>query len=511
MCVILHRLKGSKVSKEHLLKAKDYNPDGYGIMYVENGKVIHKKGFIKDDKLIELVESLGDKEFVLHFRIKTHGKINEKNCHPFHVGKGTFMMHNGQLFIKTPNPDKSDTYHFADYLEKHRFDINNKKHLTAIENNQCKHKTFKNRIIFMSPNKVERLGDWSMLEGNYWSNLRWKEEKHINLASYGYSNSLFREWSYYDDDDSENYGYQKCCQCKTYKSFNQLTWYTPKSGYICKTDCGDIPFENNSVKKTYVSCKRCQQIVSKSEIVDGKCDDCNRINNKTESNCLSCGKASLDLFDGICTTCEDSYMNKIYKKCENCGFNKKSKEINSEGFCKGCLSDQANLDDTVVISEEEIQELEDKYVDCPSCYGYLPEDNYNCSYCDNKKKVIACDACNGEGQNELGDYCSKCDGRSGFPCNGEDDESGNLEEEDDSLKLYNFTIRVPADEYRIDISKIKDQFRRSNIKIEQVHGTTHDKKCRLFRMKFTVLANLALIDSFSGSNKNLDFSFRKLF
>ena len=124
MCVILHRLKGNNISEKHLLKAKDFNPDGFGIMYVDNNKVLFEKGFIKDNELLDKIKELGDREFVLHFRIKTHGKIDKNNCHPFPVGNDVYMMHNGQLFIKTPNKDKSDTFHFADYLKKHRFNIN---------------------------------------------------------------------------------------------------------------------------------------------------------------------------------------------------------------------------------------------------------------------------------------------------------------------------------------------------------------------------------------------------
>ena len=49
----------------------------------------------------------------------THGKINPDNCHPFHVVDDVYFIHNGILNIEQSlDPNKSDTYHFAELVLK---------------------------------------------------------------------------------------------------------------------------------------------------------------------------------------------------------------------------------------------------------------------------------------------------------------------------------------------------------------------------------------------------------
>lgn len=311
MCVILHRLQGNKVSKEEIVAAMDFNPDGYGIMYVEGNKVVHHKGFISEKELLEKIDSLGDKEFVLHFRIKTHGKIDVNNCHPFHVGNGAYMMHNGQLFIKTPNKNKSDTYHYADLLTKCRFDTNNQKHINEVEKQQCKDKTFKNRLVFMTPKKVIRLGDWSMLGGNYWSNLRWKPSKEkigFNNWNYEwYQNHNYRDnFDLYDDDCRDTQ--VRCSRCQKYVPLNTVKW--SDSRYTCNNVCvqTNITTTATSLLGNYDQCKNCSRETHISDLEDGVCADCeNYFASLSSSKCPQCKKGKSPIyFDykaGLCNSC----------------------------------------------------------------------------------------------------------------------------------------------------------------------------------------------------------------
>ena len=54
MCIIIAKDKIGRLPKEEELKqAFDYNDDGAGFMYVENGKVVIDKGYMTYDSFIK--------------------------------------------------------------------------------------------------------------------------------------------------------------------------------------------------------------------------------------------------------------------------------------------------------------------------------------------------------------------------------------------------------------------------------------------------------------------------
>lgn len=501
MCVILHRLKGNNISEKHLLKAKDFNPDGFGIMYVENNKVLFEKGFIKDNELLDKIKELGDREFVLHFRIKTHGKIDKNNCHPFPVGNGVYMMHNGQLFIKTPNKDKSDTFHFADYLKKHRFDINNKQHLNSIEKTQCSHKVYKNRLVFMSNKKVVRLGDWSMLDGNYWSNLRWKEENLIGFYNDWFSRgSNTSNYRYHDYDYEEEFfdTFVKCVRCKDHIAMNKCFWSAKAGGYLCKGDCNFAEEKHivNIPENDYENCQNCGK--SKNDLVDNICGDCEDRFVIQTKKCWQCQKnKSLQVFDSKVELCNDCIRDnnitygRDYVPCTKCNLHK---PIEDSSYCLKCSAEE----DTVVIED-------DNFIECPQCYGYDSSDNFNCGFCNNTKVAVKCQTCQGEGSTGKfrEKYCDDCCGVGCFPFKEED-------KDDEEVRKYNFTFKFPTNQYKnTDISLIKHKINSSGIDILKNEGTFLDKKENVFRMKFLVLSTPSCLDMFLQENKNLQFSYRK--
>lgn len=97
------------------------NSDGLGIMY-------HTKSGIKVVKLLPQSASVAraavaslpndDRQVAMHWRMRTHGNIDKENCHPYPIGHGAWLMHNGILHTgNKADPSKSDTWHFAkDYL-----------------------------------------------------------------------------------------------------------------------------------------------------------------------------------------------------------------------------------------------------------------------------------------------------------------------------------------------------------------------------------------------------------
>lgn len=105
MCIIIHRPKGAatRLSKETLARCCDGNPHGFGMMWVNSGKVLtarympsQRKDFIKRALLLQEA----DVPLCLHFRWATHGAVEKANTHPFIIEKGkSAMMHNGILSI----------------------------------------------------------------------------------------------------------------------------------------------------------------------------------------------------------------------------------------------------------------------------------------------------------------------------------------------------------------------------------------------------------------------------
>jgi hypothetical protein len=105
MCIIIHRPKGAaaRLSRDTIARCCDNNPHGFGMMWVNDGKVLtarympsQRKDFIKRALMLQAA----DLPLVLHFRWATHGAVEKANTHPFIIEKGkSAMCHNGILSI----------------------------------------------------------------------------------------------------------------------------------------------------------------------------------------------------------------------------------------------------------------------------------------------------------------------------------------------------------------------------------------------------------------------------
>src|SRR4051794_31860747 len=118
MCLAIYAKKGSRVSHRIMRRAWVNNPDGAGIMYVEDGHLRIEK-FLKSEAALWKRykdftggdgQSPQDRDIVIHFRYKTHGAVCKDNCHPFRVHPGLGMVHNGIIDIEQAFTDRrSDT------------------------------------------------------------------------------------------------------------------------------------------------------------------------------------------------------------------------------------------------------------------------------------------------------------------------------------------------------------------------------------------------------------------
>lgn len=130
MCIILTCEKNVRPDRDTITTCFLNNPDGAGIMWVEDGKVQTSKGFMEEAELISAIESVPiESPLVIHMRIATSGGIDVGTCHPFPVCKDldalhaanvectAAVAHNG-VILGVPTDDKkgiSDTVYFVSH------------------------------------------------------------------------------------------------------------------------------------------------------------------------------------------------------------------------------------------------------------------------------------------------------------------------------------------------------------------------------------------------------------
>lgn len=112
MCLMIVKPAGKDIADEHLQNGFENNPDGGGYCWHDGGRVFYRKGiFAFEEFLKSYRQDVGDKPAIVHFRMATHGGVNEENCHPFDVGNGAMMAHNGIIQVETERGE-SDTRAF---------------------------------------------------------------------------------------------------------------------------------------------------------------------------------------------------------------------------------------------------------------------------------------------------------------------------------------------------------------------------------------------------------------
>lgn len=200
MCIIVGKKIGIEMPDKSILKrCFDYNSDGAGIMWSDNGKVHIRKGFMKwedFDKFLDILSKqidLKNSSVVLHYRIKTHGKTSPQNCHPFPISnkirdlKKLSMTtdigcaHNGIIPIK-PIHSLSDT---QTYILKRLYNIQ-KAHPRFLESK---------RIMSQIEGEISSKMAFLTSEGSICTVGEFIEQKGVL-----YSNKSFEDRCFYDLD-----------------------------------------------------------------------------------------------------------------------------------------------------------------------------------------------------------------------------------------------------------------------------------------------------------------------
>lgn len=125
MCVAINKPAGATIPKKVLEACFKQNDDGAGfaVNVVRDGKtqVEVYKGFFTFGGFWNAWKEWGPEfQAILHFRVATHGRVNEENCHPFLTktqdGRTMALVHNGMLadFERYSSNERSDSRAFVE-------------------------------------------------------------------------------------------------------------------------------------------------------------------------------------------------------------------------------------------------------------------------------------------------------------------------------------------------------------------------------------------------------------
>ena len=200
MCIAILNTSGT-IDKETFLTCWENNPHGGGIAWAENGQVNTSKEMKSPEHLYKMYTKIRQDNLtaniLIHFRIATHGRINETNCHPFLVNKNLAFIHNGMISGEglTTSNDFSDTYLF------------NQLFLQQLPKNFTRNEAIINliasyigysKLIFLDSSDQwtivnEHLGNWD--GENWYSNDSYisakKEKSRYNYSTYSYFQDNF--------------------------------------------------------------------------------------------------------------------------------------------------------------------------------------------------------------------------------------------------------------------------------------------------------------------------------
>lgn len=303
MCVAVIKPIGADLPTEiELRNCFVNNPHGAGYMFLNNGMLHIKKGFMDFDSFYK---SFCDENFskddpiFIHFRIATHGLVDEGNTHPFPITqkisslrsteftfKGYGLMHNGVFLYDKSLYDAfdqtnviSDTMLFSmilSYYFDHQDNINikNKYDLLVEEAisysissgsnefvDDIERKIGYNKVAIMDSNgNIFKYGNWILHNGCFYSNSDYK-----NKYDFNYLNEM--NCSYTHSDNMESI----CNVCGREIASDKMEWTT--FGDVCK-DC----LESLPVFKC--ECCGCYDLISDKHENSKLCDICYSENHK---------------------------------------------------------------------------------------------------------------------------------------------------------------------------------------------------------------------------------------
>lgn len=173
MCVIAYKKPKINIDLDTIEYMFEANPHGAGLAVILKDKTIVSKGYMTPEHLWQDVKELQDLTVVLHFRLATHGQINEEMTHPFIIDQEVqvstqlyaetdsgVLVHNG-ILSTYGNKEISDTCDFVCST------------LAKLENTRAQLKLLKltnSKYILIDKGKAHRVGQFEKYKGLHVSN-----------------------------------------------------------------------------------------------------------------------------------------------------------------------------------------------------------------------------------------------------------------------------------------------------------------------------------------------------
>lgn len=227
MCIIIAKNKiGRLPTEEELKRSFEYNGDGAGFMYVDNGKVVIDKGYMNLESFLKHYKSLlvkydnfNNKCLVIHCRIGTSGKNDKGNTHPYPISDNVKALktrhlyhenigiaHNGIIHGYGTVTGLNDT---QEYISKYLYPLY--QHYRDFYKNkdmlyQMEMATSSKFAILDKTDTIYYVGNFIEDKGLYFSNntyKSWAERYSYNYNKYGYGSYKYDsnyDYEYYDSD-----------------------------------------------------------------------------------------------------------------------------------------------------------------------------------------------------------------------------------------------------------------------------------------------------------------------
>lgn len=372
MCIIVCCPAGKFLKAEALRKCWNNNPDGAGYMFSRGKKLYIKKGYFDfNDFLASYTKDFKrtkSSQFILHFRIATHGGISPETCHPFVIHDDLAFVHNGTISAQSKNTEKgiSDTMAFRDnvlnILPPGFLDNDGMCELIEEYASNSKYAFMDSlgNVTILNKHLGNETTDGFWMSNTMWKTMRVKGYKRDN-ERWDYKTQT---WVPVEPNKSVNTSSiirPKCTACK------KVLVYTPeiKDGkcYSCKSKYLQ-GYSRGRSNDYAINCSHCEMYLSLSERSNDKslCDRCADLDK--EGLLGNPGEVS------ICSECEDKLVTEHEFKNGRCG---DCQDIYDSSFvtvkqetCMCCLTKFDNRLRPVVVAPEFKQNFKSGI--CTECF-----------------------------------------------------------------------------------------------------------------------------------------------
>jgi gamma-glutamylcyclotransferase (GGCT)/AIG2-like uncharacterized protein YtfP len=223
MCLIIHKPKAkTSLNPTYIDNAETKNPDGFGIVYLDDLECITTMDYERARTLLEV-----KRPFVAHYRYATKGPVILDNCHPFFVDKPERWLFSNGTVADLGSKDKCDTQVVCDILSN-----------TPEEHWDAMLSFTETRFALVDGDgNVTRHGKWHKKEGVYYS----KSDCFAKYIGYGtgYTSGHYN-WS------------GKYSQPLTSYSKKSTSCTTRYSGHLAKEPiCSDPLYEDDYYDNWY--------------------------------------------------------------------------------------------------------------------------------------------------------------------------------------------------------------------------------------------------------------------